>query len=259
MQLRLDGQIILVTGATQGVGAAVARAAAGAGVAGLVLSGRDVDKAQGLLADLRGTVEQVHLIPADLADRDAPARLFASAVDAAGRIDGLVNAAGLTTRGAVTDGTLDDWDRLMAVNARAPFVLMQGLVRHLLARRAPGAIVNIASINAHCGAVDLAMYSATKAALVTLTRNAANAHLADRIRVNAINMGWADTPGERDMQGRVLGKGDGWLADAGARMPLGRLLTVDEVAAQVLWLLSPQSAPQTGTVTDLEQRVIGAP
>ena len=81
-------------------------------------------------------------------------------------------------------------------------------------RGAGGAIVNILSINAHCGAPDLAVYSATKAALALLTRNAANAHRFDRIRVNGINMGWTLTPAEAVMQAETLGHGPGWLEAA---------------------------------------------
>ena len=87
-----------------------------------------------------------------------------------------------------------------------------------------GAIVNILSINAHCGAPELAVYSATKGALAMLTRNAANAHRFDRIRVNGINVGWADTPAERIMQAETLGHGPGWLDAANASQPFGRLL-----------------------------------
>jgi NAD(P)-dependent dehydrogenase (short-subunit alcohol dehydrogenase family) len=259
MKISLEERVILVTGATQGIGAAVARAAAGAGVKGLALTGRDIGKAEALVADLRAAGVAVAIIAADLARPEAPAAVFDAALKAFGRIDGLVNAAGLTTRGGFEDGTLDDWDILMAVNARAPFLLMQGLIRHLVGRSAPGSIVNIASINAHCGSSELAMYSASKGALVTLTRNAAAAYMSRSIRVNAINMGWSATPGEMVMQGDILGKGPGWAAEVAATLPLGRFLTAEEVAAQVLWLLSDASGLQTGTVIDLEQRVIGAP
>jgi NAD(P)-dependent dehydrogenase (short-subunit alcohol dehydrogenase family) len=237
----------------------VARAAAEAGVRGLALTGRNIAKAESLVADLRSAGVAAQIIAADLTRPEAPAAVFDSAVGAFGRIDGLVNAAGLTTRGGFEDGTIPDWDTLFAVNTRAPFLLMQALIRHLLARQARGAIVNIASINAHCGTSELSMYSASKGALVTLTRNAASAYLAQGIRANAINMGWSATPGEMVMQGEILGKGPGWADAVAASLPLGRFLTAQEVAAQVIWLLSDQSGLQTGTVIDLEQRVLGAP
>lgn len=259
MKISLEGRVILVTGATQGVGAAVARAAASAGVRGLALTGRDIAKAEPLVADLRAAGIAVQIIAADLARAEAPAAVFDAGLRAFGRIDGLVNAAGITTRGGFEDGVTADWDALMAVNARAPFLLMQALIRHLMARQARGSIVNIASINAHCGTSELSMYSASKAALVTLTRNAASAYLPHGIRANAINMGWAATPGEMVMQGEILGKGPAWAETVAASLPLGRFLTAEEVAAQAIWLLSDLSGIQTGTVIDLEQRVLGAP
>lgn len=259
MRLSLDGQTLIITGSTQGIGAAVARAAAGAGARALFLTGRNIVKAEGLVAELRDQGVAVAIQSADLANPEAPAAIFAAALRAFGRIDGLVNAAGLTNRGGFEDGTLADWEALYAVNARAPFFLMQGLIRHLLDRAAPGGIVNITSINAHCGTSELSMYAGSKGALVTMTRNAANSYLRNRIRVNAINMGWSDTPGEMVMQGETLGKGPGWAAEVAASLPLGRFLTAEEVAAQVIWLLSPQSGFLTGSVTDLEQRILGAP
>jgi NAD(P)-dependent dehydrogenase (short-subunit alcohol dehydrogenase family) len=136
---------------------------------------------------------------------------------------------------------------------------MQEALRDMLGRKAGGSVVNILSMNAHCGGPDLAIYAATKGALATLTRNAAHAHLADRIRVNGINLGWVDTPAERRMQAETLGRGEGWLAEAAAGMPLGRLLVPEEAARLAVYLLSGASAPQTGTLIDLEQRVLGAP
>ena len=171
---------------------------------------------------------------------------MAEAIARLGRVDCLVNAAALTDRASLETGTIDEWDRQFAVNARAPFFLMQAAVADMKARRAPGAIVNILSVNAHCGAPELAIYSATKGALSTLTRNTANAHLGDRIRVNGINMGWVATPAEQQMQAHTLGKGEDWAKAAAAGMPLGRLLTMEEVAQLALFLLSDASGLMTG-------------
>ena len=88
---------------------------------------------------------------------------------------------------------------------------MQCLVNHLRDRGAPGAIVNILSVHAHGGSPALAVYASTKAALAALTKNTAHAHRFDRIRANAINVGWVDTPAERQMQAVTLGGGEGWL------------------------------------------------
>jgi len=251
MEVTLTGKVIVVTGAARGIGAAIAAEAAASGAEALVLTDRDA-----IAAVQPCPVEPV---PADLSDPGAPAKIVAAALARFGRIDGLVNAAGLTTRGGFQDADIAIWDRLMAVNARAPFFLMAGAIADMRARGAAGSIVNIQSMNAHAGAPELAVYAATKGALQTLTRNAANAHLADRIRVNGINLGWVDTETERHLHDVTLGKGDGWLARQGADLPLGRFVSAGDAARTAVWLLSGASEPMTGVSLDLEQTVVGAP
>jgi NAD(P)-dependent dehydrogenase (short-subunit alcohol dehydrogenase family) len=197
-------------------------------------------------------------LAADLADPGAPERLVAACLDRFGRIDALVNVAAVTDRAAVTDGTLDDWDRLFAVNARAPFFLMQGAIAAMRAKGEGGSIVNILSTNVHCGQPDLAIYTATKAALASLTRNAANAHRFDRIRINGINVGWTLTPAEHVMQAETLGQGPDWAERAAAGLPFGRLLMPQEVANLVAFLVSDASGPMTGSLIDQEQWVPGS-
>ena len=250
LNVTLEGKIIIITGAARGIGAAIARQAATNGAEGLVV----VDR-----APITGDVEcPTECVTADLAEPTAPETITAAAIARFGRIDGLVNAAGLTTRASFTDAQTSLWDQLMAVNARAPFFLMAGAIKDMTRRKAPGSIVNIQSMNAHCGAPDLAIYASTKGALQTTTKNAANAHLADRIRVNGINLGWIDTDTERKLHDIDLGKGVGWLAREGARLPLGRHLSVDEAARLTVYLLSDVSTPMTGVSIDLEQAVLGA-
>jgi NAD(P)-dependent dehydrogenase (short-subunit alcohol dehydrogenase family) len=258
MEARVDGKVALVTGATQGVGRAIAEALARAGVAGLLLTGRDADRGRSVAKQLSGQGVPSSFIATDLGDADTPARLVAECLSRFGRIDLLVNAAALTDRASILDASLDDWSRLFDVNARAPFFLMQGAIRAMRERGQGGAIVNILSINAHCGLPELAVYSASKAALALLTRNAANAHRFDRIRVNGINMGWTDTPAERVMQAQTLGQGEAWLEAAGASQPFGRLFTPDEVANLAVFLLSDAAGPMTGALIDQEQWVVGA-
>ena len=258
MEIRLDDKVVVITGSAQGLGAEIAAMAVDSGVGALFLVDRNAAGGEAHASRLADNCS-VAFMQADLAETDAPARVIEAAVSRYGRIDCLVNAAGLTDRAAVTDGTHEIWDKLYAVNARAPYFLMQGAINDMLRRGAPGSIINILSMNAHCGAPDLAIYASTKGALATLTKNAAHAHLQDRIRVNGINVGWCDTPAERHMQATVLDKGDAWLGAANAGAPLGRLLQPDEVARLAIFLLSDSAGLMTGTLIDQEQTVVGAP
>ena len=255
MDLGLGRQVVVVTGAASGIGAAVARALSAEGIGGLLLTDLDAAGLDRVAADLAGPVKTV---VADLIDIAAPASIAGAAVARFGRIDGLVNAAGLTTRGSFVTGTADIWDQLFAINARAGFLMMQAAIADMQGRKAAGSIVNILSMNAHCGIPELAIYSGSKGAMVTLTRNAANAHMADRIRVNGINLGWVATEAERRMQAETLGKGAGWEAEAAAVLPLGRLVTAEECARLAVFLLSDASIPMSGAILDLDQKVAGA-
>lgn len=236
----LTGKVVLITGAAQGIGAAAVLACRDAGAEVICADRLAIDG--GILADL--------------AEADAPARIMGEAVARHGRIDALVNAAGVTTRASFVDADLARFDAVMAVNLRAPFFLMSLAISHLRERSAPGGIVNIQSMNVHCGAADLAIYAASKGGLQTLTKNAAQAHMADGIRVNGINLGWVATDAERALHAI---KGATWLDEQAAAQPLGRFVSAQDCARQVVWMLSDASAPMSGVNLDLEQWVAGAP
>ena len=252
----MQGKAVLVTGAAQGVGREIALHLAKAGAATLILCDRQQERGEAVVAEILALGADSGLIVADLAEADAPAHVFDEAIARFGRIDSLVNAAAVTDRAGVADVSPAGWDRIFAINARAPTFLMQAAIRHLRERRASGTILNILSINAHGGTPELAIYAASKAALSLLTRNAAHAHRFDRIRINGINPGWVDTPAERQMQSVTLGLGEGWLAEANARQPIGRLLLPEDVARLALFLLGDASFPMTGSLVDLEQYVL---
>lgn len=246
--------VTIVTGSTQGVGEAIARELAGAGATGLVVTGRNEDRGKAVVEALD---TDAIFVRADLADPEAPARIVAACDERFGRVDGLVNAAGLTNRGTIENTTPELFDRLMTVNVKAPFFLMQHCVKLMKRDGRPGSIVNVASMSAHGGQPFLTPYSTTKGALVVLTKNVAHALRADRIRANVINLGWTDTPGEHVTQ---LGDGrpEDWLAAAEAQQPFGRLIRPNDCAKLAAYLLSDAAEMMTGAVIDLDQNVMGA-
>jgi NAD(P)-dependent dehydrogenase (short-subunit alcohol dehydrogenase family) len=181
----------------------------------------------------------------------------AAVVEAFGRVDSLVNAAGLTSRGTLVDTTPELFDEHIAINLRGPFFLMQAAVRDMLHRGAPGTIVNIISSSELGGQPYLAPYVAAKAGLAGLTRNAAHAHRFDRIRINGLDIGWTDTEGEDAIQRRFHGADDVWREEAARRLPMGKLGQVGEISDFVVFLLSDRSGVVTGSVIDWDQNVFG--
>ncbi|MCB1490026.1 MAG: SDR family oxidoreductase, partial [Bauldia sp.] len=121
-----------------------------------------------------------------------------------------------------------------------------------------GTVVSILSMSAHGGQPFVCAYSASKGALATLTKNAAFALMPDRIRLNGLNIGWMDTPGEHSIQLRYHTDDENWLAKAEASQPFGRLLKPTEVARAVAYLASDESGMMTGSIIDFDQQVLGA-
>ena len=253
----LDGKVLLVSGGTQGIGGAVARAAVDGG-ATVVVSGRREDVGRSFAAELseRGGREAV-FVAADVGDVAQARGSVAEVVRRFGRIDCLVNAAGLTSRGSLVDTTPELFDAHVAVNLRGPFFLMQAAVRDMTGRGAAGTIVNVITMSSHGGQPFLAPYAATKAGLAGLTRNAAYAHRWDRIRVNGVNIGWTETEGEDAIQREFHGAGDDWRERAAAELPMGRLGRPADAAALIVLLLSERSGVVTGSVIDWDQQVLG--
>lgn len=252
----LDGKVVLVNGGSQGVGAAIARAAVREG-ATVAVTGRRPEPGEALVAELAATGGTALYIRADLSDADRARSSVAEVVEAYGRIDCLVNSAGLTSRGTLLDTTPELFDEHIAINLKGPFFAMQAAVADMVARKEPGTIVNIITSSAHGGQPFLAPYVAAKAGLIGLTRNAAHAHRWDRVRINGLNIGWTATEGEDATQRAFHRAGDGWREEAAARLPMGKLGQPDEIADFVVFLLSERSGVVTGSVIDWDQNVLG--
>ena len=253
----LRGRVVLVSGGTQGLGAAVARAAARNG-ADVVVTGRRRDVGEKQVAALLETGVRAHYVECDVADVAQVLAAVERTVELLGQVDCLVNCAGLTTRGTMLDTTPELFDQHIAINTRAPFFLMQAVIKDMQRRGEAGSIVNVITMSAHGGQPYLAPYVASKSALIGLTKNAAFAHRWDRIRINGINIGWTETEGEDATQRQFHGAKDGWLEDAAASQPMGKLGQVNEIADFVVFLLSERSGVVTGSVIDWDQVVPGA-
>jgi NAD(P)-dependent dehydrogenase (short-subunit alcohol dehydrogenase family) len=252
----LEDKVVLISGGTQGVGAGVARAAAREGAL-VAVTGRRPDVGAALAASLSAEGAKARYVPADVADVGQAQAAVAAVVAAFGRVDCLVNSAGLTARGSLLDTTPELFDAHIAINLRGPFFTMQAVVRDMLARRTPGTIVNIGSTSEHGGQHYLAPYVAAKAGLAGLTRNAAHAHRWDRIRINTLDIGWTETEGEDVTQRTFHSADETWREKAAAALPMGKLGQVDEIADFVVFLLSERSGVVTGSVIDWDQNVLG--
>lgn len=253
----LSGRVAIVTGSTQGLGQAIAELFVERGVAGMVITGRDRTRGEQVAAKLEAAGARTIFVPAALEQLDQVRRIVAEADRVFGRVDILVNAAAITDRGNILTTTPELFDRMFAVNVRAPFFLIQDAVRVMLREQIAGAIVNILSMSAHGGQSFLTPYSASKTALLGLTRNIAFSLLPHRIRVNGLAIGWMDTPGEDAIQKKYHHAPDDWLARVEAERPFGRLLKPAEVARAVAFLVSPESGMMTGAIVDFDQTVQG--
>jgi len=243
----------LVIGGTQGLGLDIARRLKAEGCERLVIAARDPKKGEAAAGELDAV-----FMPVDLADAGAVQHLVGAAATRMGCVNALVNSAATTDRATVLDCPVAEWDRQMAVNARGPFFAIQRVARLAMDAGHEASIVNILSMASHVGQSFLAPYSASKAALANVTKNAAQALCRHRIRINGINCGWMDTPGEDAIQRKWHGAGDDWLERAEARQPFGMLVKPVHVAGLASYLLSGASGVMTGSVVDFDQFVAGA-
>jgi NAD(P)-dependent dehydrogenase (short-subunit alcohol dehydrogenase family) len=245
--MRLKDKVVIVTGSTTGIGEAIARRVLAEG-GRVVIHGRNRPRAEALASDFP---ERTAVAIADLAEPVAAKQVVEAATAAFGRIDAVVNNAALVARSDLfsTDATF--FDKMMAVNVRAPLLLVQAAYQHL--KQSRGCVLNIGSINAYCGESNLLAYSVSKGALMTLSRNLADALCYDAVRVNHFNVGWVLTPNEYE-QKLADGLPPDWPKQLEPQFaPSGRILKPEEIAAAAVYWLSDESRPISGSVLELEQ------
>ena len=238
-------KVALITGASSGIGAATAIEFADAGWS-VMAAGRDTAR----LEEVAVASDRISTWEGDLESADACDELVADTIDEFGRIDCLVNSAGILVRGSTADTTDDDWRDTMHVNLDVPFYLSRAALPHLLGTA--GSIVNIASDWGLRAGAEHVAYCASKGGLIMLTRAMAKDHAREGLRVNAVCPGDVDTPMLASEAEELDVDVDEFLADAAEDSPNGRIAEPGEVASLVLYLASDAARHITGTAIAID-------
>jgi NAD(P)-dependent dehydrogenase (short-subunit alcohol dehydrogenase family) len=241
MTTSFDGRTALVTGSTSGIGRATADALAARG-AHVIVSGRDRLRGEQAVTALRGAGAAADFVAADLATPAGVRSLAERALQITGRVDVLVNNAGIYSFGPTASRTETDVDAIYGLNVKAPFFLVQALVPHMVGRGS-GAVVNILTGAAHRGSTAAGLYGSSKAALLLLTKGWAAEFGPDGVRVNAVSPGMIRTEGT---------SGGAGLEPVAATIPARRLGDPHEVAAAVAFLASDDAAYVHGAVLPVD-------
>jgi len=246
--VRLKDKVVVVTGSTSGIGEAIARRSVAEG-ARVLVHGLERDLGEAVAGSL-GEAAALHID--DLGDPEAASRIVEAALSAFGRIDALVNNAARVQRSTIEDTDAATFDAVVAVNTRAPLLLIRAALDEL--EKARGAVLNVGSVNAWCGEPTFVAYSASKGALMTLTRNLGDTlHRERGVRVNQINPEWVLTEGEKRVQERQGNPPDWHEKIPKEWAPSGRLILPEEIAAAAVYWIGDESRPISGSVVDLGQ------
>jgi len=241
MELRFDNQVALITGGGKGIGLAIATAFARSG-ASLVIADVDLAQAEQAAQTIRALGQPCLAVQADVADDAACGAMVASAIAHFGRLDIVINNAGISKPTPSLDMPAELWHRIIGINLSGVFFSSQAAARHM-ARHGGGVIISIASIAAAVGFPGRAPYCAAKAGVVALTQTLGSEWASANIRVNAVAPGYVMT----ELVERNIASGAVDAAAVEHRTPLGRLGTPDDVANAVLMLAAAQSSFTTGT------------
>ncbi len=247
--MRLKGKVVLVTGSTTGIGEAIARRCLAEG-AKVMFHGLEEEWAKQLVAEFK---ENSNYIIADLSITENCEKIVIQTVEHFGRIDCLVNNAATMERDSIDTLTSAQFDRIIAINLKAPLFVSQAAIKQFRLQKNPGVILNIGSTNAYCGEPVLTLYSTAKGGLMTMTRNLAASLAAEKIRINQINIGWTISPNEIQLKIKEGLPVDWYKHVPVEYAPSGQLFTPEKIAKHALFWLSDDSAPANGTVAEVEQ------
>ena len=254
---QFKNKVIIITGSTQGSGAETARLFASRGAKAITICGRQEDKAKEVKKDIESYGTECLFVKADLANVEDCKNIVNQTDKKFGTVHSLVNVAGYTERGTILSASLDNFEKNFSINTRAPFLLMQESIKIMIRDKNNGTIASVLSMAMYSGMPFIVAYSGSKAALAVMTKNIANAVSGHKIRVNALNIGWTDTPAEHDIQTRVHKKGQDWLEKDESKVPFKRLTKPIDVAKGLAFMCSDESGLMTGSVIDFDQTVHG--
>ena len=254
---QFDGKVIIITGSTQGSGAETAKLFAARGAKAITICGRQENKGLQIKKEIEELGAECLYVKADLSKVEDCKKIVALTDTEFGTVHSLVNVAGYTERGTILSATLENYENNFNINARAPFILIQEVVKIMIRDKNNGTIANVLSMAMYSGMPFIVAYSGSKAALAIMTKNIANSLAGHQIRVNALNIGWTDTPAEHDIQKRVHKKGEDWLSKEENKVPYKRLTKPLDVAKGLAFMCSDESGLMTGSVIDFDQTVNG--
>ena len=254
---QFDGKVIIITGSTQGSGAETAKLFAARGAKAITICGRQENKGLQIKKEIEELGAECLYVKADLSKVEDCKKIVALTDTEFGTVHSLVNVAGYTERGTILSATLENYENNFNINARAPFILIQEAVKIMIRDKNNGTIANVLSMAMYSGMPFIVAYSGSKAALAIMTKNIANSLAGHQIRVNALNIGWTDTPAEHDIQKRVHKKGEDWLSKEENKVPYKRLTKPLDVAKGLAFMCSDESGLMTGSVIDFDQTVNG--
>lgn len=248
---RVADKVIVVTGGATGIGRGISEMLAREG-ARVVIANRNAERGREAEQAIREAGGEARFVATDVAAEASCRNLVEEAVRAYGRVDGLVNNAGIFPRASLDETTEELWDQIFDVNLKGAFFCCKYAVPEMR-KAGGGSIVNIGSANAYVGLPELFAYSVSKGGMITMTRNLANALAPDRIRVNFVNPGWVITEMEIEIQAKE-GHDEQWIAEAGRNMPLGRHQVPEDAAYATLYLLSDEASQVNGDLLNVDGR-----
>ena len=254
---QFKGKNIIVTGSTQGIGAETAKLFAARGANSITICGRQEEKGIKVKKEIEDLGSKCIYVKADLTNVEDCRNIVKCADEEFGTIHTLINAAGYTQRGTILSASLENYENNYNVNTRAPFILMQETIKIMIRDKVKGTIASVLSIAMYSGMPFIVAYSGSKAALAIMTRNIANSVSGHQIRVNALNIGWTDTPAEHEIQTNVHNKDKDWLENTEKNVPFKRLTKPIDVAKGLAFMCSEESGLMTGSIIDFDQTVHG--